>query len=68
MQIRSIQGDTVDLICWRYLGTTDGIVERVLQLNPKLSELGPILPMGTPVTLPRQVEVQPKRQRVTLWE
>lgn len=68
MQVRAIQGDTVDLICWRYLGSTESVVEQVLQLNPKLVELGPILPMGTLVTLPKRVEALPKRHRVTLWE
>lgn len=63
-----MQGDTIDLICWRYLGGTDGLVELVLQLNPRLADLGPVLPMGTVVTLPKRLETQPKRQRVTLWD
>lgn len=67
MKVRAIQGDTVDAICWRYLGATAGVVEQVLQLNPKLSELGPLLPMGTVVTLPKRAKSQPKKERVTLW-
>ena len=62
MQIRATQGDTVDAICWRYLGTTEDTVEQVLLLNPKLAELGPVLPMGTVLTLPAQVEIKPKKE------
>lgn len=68
MKVRARQGDTVDQICWRYLGATSGVVEQVLQLNPDIAKLGPVLPMGTVVTLPKRTETQPKKIRVTLWE
>jgi phage tail protein X len=51
MQAISHQGDTVDSLCWRHLGTS-AVVERVLEANPGLAALGPILPEGTTVTLP----------------
>ena len=51
-QVRSVQGDTVDLICWRTYGRTAGITEQVLEANPGLADLGAELPIGTLVTLP----------------
>jgi phage tail protein X len=50
--VRSIQGDTVDALCWRELGATTAVVEAVLELNRDLADLGPILPTGTLVQLP----------------
>lgn len=50
--VTAIQGDTLDLICQRHLGTTAGAVEAALTLNPGLADLGPVLPIGTAVTLP----------------
>lgn len=46
------QNDTVDAICWRHYGRTEIVVERVLQANPHIVELGPILPLGTRVLMP----------------
>ncbi|WP_288115387.1 tail protein X [Novosphingobium sp.] len=47
------QGDTIDAICWRVLGTTaGGVVEAELDANPGLAVLGPFLPEGTAVILP----------------
>lgn len=52
MQVHARQGDTLDALCWRHLGTTEGLVERALELNPGLAELGPVLPHGVLVRLP----------------
>ena len=52
MQVRTGQNDTLDLLCWRHLGITAGVVEAALQLNPGLAGHGPILPQGILVTLP----------------
>jgi len=48
----AIEGDTADLICWREFGRTRGVTEQVLELNPGLGLLGPVLPRGTQVILP----------------
>lgn len=68
MNVTAHQGDTLDTLCWRHLGTTQP-VEAALQLNPGLAALGPILPMGTRVTLPEaeQTAVQTK-QTIQLWD
>ncbi|KTF40701.1 MULTISPECIES: tail protein X [Xanthomonas translucens group] len=52
MRVYAQQGDTVDLLCWRYLGSTTGLVEQALELNPGLAQLGLVLPHGTAVDLP----------------
>lgn len=52
MRVHAMQGDTLDLLCWRHLGSTAGMVEKALELNPGLAEMGLILPHGTPVELP----------------
>lgn len=62
------QGDTVDAICWRYYGRTAGVTETVLGANPGLAEHGPIIPHGTPVTLPDAAPQVEQRQVVNLWD
>lgn len=52
MRVLSLQGDTLDALCHRHLGTTAGMVEKVLALNYGISLYGPVLPMGTVVELP----------------
>lgn len=49
----SENGDTVDRIVWAHYGrTSPRIVERVLEANPGLAELGPVLPVGVRIRLP----------------
>jgi len=65
MLVRALQGDTVDALCWRHLGRTDGVVAQTLLLNPGLADHGPVLPVGLQVALP-----PPKpstRPMVQLW-
>lgn len=62
------QGDTVDSICWSYYGRTAGVTEAVLEANPGLADLGPIIPHGTTVTLPDAVPQAEQRQTVNLWD
>ncbi|SEJ71596.1 P2-like prophage tail protein X, partial [Azotobacter beijerinckii] len=51
----------------RHYGRTAGVVEAVLEANPGLADLGPILPHGQRVTLPEQAP-QPQTQTVQLWD
>ena len=67
MQTRSIQGDTVDRICQRVYGRTAGVTEQVLIANPGLADRGPILPMGTLITLPEQAP-QAESPMLQLWD
>lgn len=60
------QGDTLDILCLRHYGRTQGVVETVLVANPGLAEYGPILPLGTTVNLP-EVAVAATKETVNLW-
>lgn len=33
MKVKALQGDTVDLLCWRHYGTTQGMTEKVIAAN-----------------------------------
>ncbi|MBK0062626.1 MULTISPECIES: tail protein X [unclassified Acinetobacter] len=66
--VRSIQNDTIDLICWRYYGRSLGVVEKVLEANPQLASLGVIIPVGTQVNLPDLPAPQQITQTIQLWD
>ena len=67
MQLRSQQGDTLDLILFRHYGYTAGITEQVLNLNPGLAALGPVLPTGTLINMP-EAPTQAEQPLIQLWE
>ncbi|CAI0900901.1 tail protein X [Serratia ficaria] len=67
MKVYALQGDTVDAICWRYYGRTQGVVEQVYSFNEGLADAGAILPHGQPVVLP-DVTAAPQRETVNLWD
>ncbi|MGI4815404.1 MAG: tail protein X [Janthinobacterium lividum] len=62
------QGDTVDALCWRHYGRTDGTVEAVLEANAGLADLGVILPLGTPVFLPDLASVNTAAPLLQLFD
>lgn len=63
----SLQGDTLDLICWRYYGQQSGAVEAVLDANPGLADLGDVIPLGTPITMPELAAPATELQPIRLW-
>ncbi|MGV3511907.1 MAG: tail protein X [Novosphingobium sp.] len=69
--ITAQQGDTIDAMCWRELGTTaGGVVEAALDLNPGLAGAGAVLAEGTAVILPdppQTARAAPILQTVNLW-
>ena len=67
MQLRSLQGDTLDLILFRHYGYTAGMTEQVLNLNPGLATLGPILPTGTLINMPA-APTQAEQPLIQIWE
>ncbi|HHQ6614105.1 TPA: tail protein X [Serratia fonticola] len=67
MEVIAQQGDTLDALCHRHYGRTEGVVEAVLLANPGLGEVGVILPHGTAVTLP-VMETAPATETVQLWD
>ncbi|MCC8422937.1 tail protein X [Photorhabdus thracensis] len=78
MKIISQQNDTVDALCWRHYGRTQGMTERVLEANPglveqvfkkfpELSEYSVILPHGTKVEMPEVISATTK-PILQLWD
>lgn len=67
-QARTTQGDTLDAICWRHYGRTAGVTERVLEANPGLADLGPIIPIGTQVNLPPLPASSETPGVIKLWD
>jgi len=62
-------GETIDELCWRALGRTQGVTEQALELNRDLADLGPLLPAGTEVVLPDPTALIPAtREVVKLWD
>lgn len=62
------EADTVDLIAWRYYGSTSNrVTEQVLEANPGLADYGPELPAGLTVTLPA-IAAPTKTTGVKLWD
>lgn len=69
MRVHAMQGDTLDALCWRHLGRTAGVVEATLAQNPGLTDLGPVLPHGTPVELALPPSSAPApRPLIQLWD
>lgn len=65
---RTKQGDTIDLIAWRYYGRQDGkVVEKLLDANPKVAESGAFLPENQTINLP-DIEVAESAKGVRLWD
>lgn len=61
-------GDTVDYIAWRVYGTQEAqVVERLLDANPGVADIGPVLPAGTRLTLP-DLDTTAERAGVRLWD
>ena len=65
--VRTVEGDVLDELCWRHYAREDA-VPAVLNANPGLAALGPVLPPGRIVALP---DLPPPARQVTavrLWE
>ncbi|GAA3588929.1 tail protein X [Gibbsiella greigii] len=67
MKVYAMQGDTVDALCWRYYGRTQGVVEQVYAHNVGLADAGVFLPHGYPVELP-EITTAAQRETVNLWD
>lgn len=67
MQVMALQGDTIDSLCWRYYGRTEGMVEQVMDANQNLSYQDLVLPLGTRVELPDNA-VTNTTSMIQLWD
>ena len=64
------QGDTLDALCWRELGSTSGgVVETAFGLNPRLADGGAFIAEGTSVRLPDPPRPSAANlETVNLWD
>lgn len=62
---RTAPGDMIDEVLWRLTGSS-ALTEAVLDMNPGLAALGPVLPGDVVVQLPEPAPAVP-RQPVRLW-
>lgn len=64
----AMAGETLDALCWRTLGSTAGVTEAALALNPGLAASGPQLAEGAEILLPEPATLAPRtRETVQLW-
>jgi phage tail protein X len=68
MKVNAQQNDTVDAVCWRHYGRTQGTVEAVLEANPGLAELGAVLPIGTAIELPEIETIESVAPLIQLFD
>jgi phage tail protein X len=65
--IRSLQGDTVDMIASRCYDGDTSMVTSIMSANPGLAGKGIILPKGTLVTLPERTTTT-TTATTSLWD
>jgi phage tail protein X len=65
MIARARQDEPLDLLCWRVLGRTAGVVEAALGLNPGIDR-HVLLQAGRRVRLP-DAPAAPVRRLIQLW-
>lgn len=61
------ENDTIDDLCWRHLGRTSDVVEKVLEMNRNISRQGIFLKAGTQVRLPTTEKKKAQVQVMKLW-
>lgn len=68
-KVRSVAGDSVNLLLYRETGRSDDAAEEALwKLNPTLAEYGPILPAGVWVALPELDSKPATIKPLTAWD
>ena len=64
MKVKALEGDTVDSLCFRYYGTTQGVTEKVQDANPGLCQYV-FMADRQGVELPEPEKK--KREMIQLW-
>ncbi len=59
-------GDVLDAICFKYYGSTTGVVEKVLEANRHLAELGAIFSANVKIILP-DLTPEEETESIKLW-
>ena len=64
--IRTMGGEMLDALAHKHYNGREGATAEVLNANPGLAKLGPVLPAGIDIVLPDLPEVKP--QEIRLWD
>ena len=64
---RTKDGDVLDAICLAYYDQSQGYIEAVLNANPRLADIGPILPAGIEIELPDFPALTIANDTLRLW-
>lgn len=68
-RVRSIAGDTVNILLYRTIGRSDDEAEEALwALNPGLADFGPSLPAGVQVVMPEITEKPSASKAISVWD
>ncbi|UVL35953.1 MULTISPECIES: tail protein X [unclassified Pseudomonas] len=68
-KVRSVAGDSVNLLLYRETGRSDDVAEEALwKLNPTLAEHGPILTAGIWIALPELDSKPAAIKPLTAWD
>ncbi|KOY03029.1 tail protein X [Pseudomonas nunensis] len=68
-KVRTIAGDSVNLLLYREIERCDDSAEEALwRLNPTLAEQGPVLPAGVWVVLPELESRPAAKTPATAWD
>lgn len=62
------QGDTLDGLVWRERGLGPSALPAVLDANTGLAGFGPVLPIGTAVTVPPSTPAADTLPFINLWD
>lgn len=66
MKYRTREGDMLDQLCLKHYGRAD-VVPQVLAANPRLPDIGSVLPANTVIELP-EITVEKKTTTTRLWD
>jgi len=68
LTLTAAQGDVLDALIWREAALRGDALPAVLEANPGLADLGPFLPLGTPVIVPDLRPGPASLPLVQLWD
>lgn len=66
--VRAREGDMLDALIWREAALGSSAIAAVLDANPGLADLGPVLPLGTRVTIPDAAPAAASTPLINLWD
>jgi phage tail protein X len=67
-RVISREGDVLDLVALEAYGRTAGTTEAILDTNPAIAGLGPVLPAGVELILPDLADDTVAAGTVRLWD